>query len=718
MQRKMQTNLRLTLILFCLHPDPLAAQSQKSQNWRIPIVPLDDAKDKTEGSKQRVVPPSRTQIQFEKLQDTLIPASASASDVSSDEETLRSSGSSQEVLRRLGLLKAGSETGRWGGSRLSIRGHAGAEPAVSIDGVLLSSGFSGAHAEELVPVSALSGLRAYPFFPSFGLPHFGVAGGYDLELISSARENTRMSLLGVEFPQALSSGGRNSSHCPPDNCLHVFWGANFFMGRPIVRDDRNTPLDDSDDRDVLSGDSDVSRISGAARHRMDFGTGSQLTSTLIAGGEGRGINGLPVSAASEKNRLNRKLLFASQEFAHLSPVNGFFGSGRLSAKTESGQFNQDLKNGDSAVRSDLREESSVSASGHLSVPLFVPEAGHRLLIESDVGKTDFQSTVSVSGFGSEIAGRDDSRMSGHLIRISATGGLFFRSSGESQYLVNASVQNGQSKMTRQCGVFAPAVLCERKNWNSSLTSAGFTAQWSKNIDSRMIVFIHAGRMSRLPRPLEIAGRPDGILANPNLRPEFTDAGEAGLRSRYGLVSVFAALDRDLISAEQVSPFLLRYINTPSVRRLGITADGGIRFADYEINGIFEKLYPAVLNTQNRKKVLPFTPSHFYRLSFARPDIFGFLSFFADFEGSGAYWLDASEGSALVPPALWSARIETPVKTDTATLEIILSIKNIFDNRTSWLFLPQQSRRPVAWSLSPVLPIQGRSFELSLRLLNQ
>jgi hypothetical protein len=714
----MQTNLRLTLILFCLHPDPLTAQSQKSQNWRIPIVPDNDAETSSAEETDSIQPPQDSARQFQIFRDSLRAESVSVSDQYADAQSVKTSATSQDLLRRLGLIGAGGESGRWGSGRVSIRGHAGSEPTVTVQGALLSSGFSGAHSEELVPLSAISGLRAYPFFPSFGLPNLGIAGGYDFELFSARQPEQQTSFIAFEYPQAVNTGGRYALRCSESNCLQLSWGGNFFRGKIEVLDDRNTPQVSGDDRTDRLNFADVSRLSWAARHRWELGTGGRLDSTLIVGAEGRGTSGLPVSSVSDKNRLSRTLVFASQEYSHLSPVSGFFGSGRLSASQQSGRFNQDLQNSSALIRSDQRNETAVNAAGQLSIPVNVSNAVHRLLLESSLESNTYRSTVSVSAQGGSSSGIDDSNLSGELVRVSAAAGVFLQPVTSADLLLNASIQNGNAQMDRRCGAFSPAVLCAEKNWKSSENAFGYVAQWTRRFESEFILFVHGGRTARLPRPLEIAGRPDGILANPDLRSEQTNAGEIGVRSRFARLSFFAADDKNLISAEQVSPFLLRYENTPVVRRSGISADGGLRFRDCEITGNFEKVSAGKISGRPNQRVIPFIPEYWYRVSFAGLKIAGASSAFLDFEQSGPYWLDSAGGSSLAPPGIFSARTATSIKTLQGQLELSLSLRNLFDNRLAFLALSDGTSRKVPWSLSPVLPVQGRSIEVHIRLLNQ
>ncbi len=718
MLRKMQTNLRLTLILFCFHPELLVAQSQKSQNWRVPVVPYNGADNNPAEGQTALQPAPELSRQFDLYSDSLLPERFSPSEKYAEAKALRTASGTQDVLKHMGVLSAGGESGRWGGGRLSIRGHSGSEPAASVDGVLLSSGFSGAHSEEFVPISAVAGVRAYPFFPAFGLPHAGVAGGYDIELVAGPQAERSLFHLGVEWPKALSVGGRASWRCSDSACLQLFWGAGFYRGEIEIQDDRNTPQDTSDDGLEKIRLSDVSRVSSAARSRVELGTGSRLDTTFIAGAEARGTSGLPISSVSEKNRLVRRLIFFSQGVSHLSPYNGLFGSAQVSARQEGAQFNQDLKTRELLVRRDQRNETVITAAGHLSIPLSASNKSHRVLVESTVERNAYKSVVSLAEAQDSRRLEDDSQLKGELLRLLVGGGLLLNPTESDALKMTINLQNGQSALIRACGVFAPAVLCAEKNWRSSENTFGGVFEWTRRIHPQVYLFTQTGRTSRLPRPLELAGRPDGIVANPELKSEQTLAAEVGLRSRFARLSFFAADDRNLISAEQVSPFLLRYENTSSVRRLGISGEGGFKYSLFEMSGNFEKVVPEILKGRQAQRVLPFVPDSWFRVSLSAMKVLNATDFHLDFERSGSYWLDYQGVSRLSPPSLVNLRLEAPGVFEIGQVEFMFSVRNVLDTRLSSLVLPEQKPRSVPWSLSPVLPVQGRSFEVSFRLLNQ
>jgi len=718
MLRKMQTNLRLTLILFCLHPELLVAQSQKSQNWRVPVVPQNGANSDTEEGRTALQPAPELSRQFDLYSDSLLPERFSPSEKYADKKALRTASGTQDILKHMGVLSAGGESGRWGGGRLSIRGHSGSEPAASVDGVLLSSGFSGAHSEEFIPISAVAGVRAYPFFPAFGMPHAGVAGGYDIELVAGPQAERSLFHLGVEWPKALSVGGRASWLCSDSACLQFFWGGGFYRGEMEIQDDRNTPQDTSDDGLEKIKLSDVSRVSSAARSRVELGTGSRLETTFIAGAEARGTSGLPLSSVSEKNRLARRLIFFSHGVSHLSPYSGLFGSAQISARQEGAEFNQDLKTRELLVRRDQRNETVVTAAGHLSIPLTSSDKSHRVLVESIAERNAYKSIVSLAEAQNLRRLEDDSQLKGELVQLLAGGGLLLIPTESDALKMTINLQNGQSVINRACGVFAPAVLCAENKWRSSEYTLGGVFEWTRRIHPQVFLFTQAGRTSRLPRPLELAGRPDGIVANPELKSEQTFAAEVGLRSRFARLSIFAADDRNLISAEQVSPFLLRYENTSSVRRIGISGEGGIKYSLFEMSGNFETVVPKILEGRQAQRVLPFVPDSWFRVSLSATNVLSSTVFHVDFDRSGSYWLDYQGVSQLSPPSIVNLRLEAPVTLELDQMELMFSVRNVLDSRMSSLVLPEQPARSVPWSLSPVLPVQGRSFEVSFRLRNQ
>ncbi|MEN9827384.1 MAG: hypothetical protein RI953_3129, partial [Pseudomonadota bacterium] len=131
-QRKVQTKSVIMLILFCSHPEPGTAQSQKSQIWRIPVSPLFNAGDSAIQNESIVQPDSSRSRAFDELMDPLQNDEIGVSERRLSDENIQKSVTTGDLLARVGLLGSGKESGRWGGGRLSLRGHPGDEPAVSL----------------------------------------------------------------------------------------------------------------------------------------------------------------------------------------------------------------------------------------------------------------------------------------------------------------------------------------------------------------------------------------------------------------------------------------------------------------------------------------------------------------------------------------------------------------------------------------------------------
>ncbi|MEY3903069.1 MAG: hypothetical protein RL189_2375, partial [Pseudomonadota bacterium] len=95
----------------------------------------------------------------------------------------------------------------------------------------------------------------------------------------------------------------------------------------------------------------------------------------------------------------------------------------------------------------------------------------------------------------------------------------------------------------------------------------------------------------------------------------------------------------------------------------------------------------------------------------------FIGFRVLAEQTGSFWLDSRGTARLAPPLLVSAAVSLPFQTSAGVLQASLHAGNLLDERFSRLNLPAQTARRVGWSQTPVLPVQGRTFELSLSLLS-
>lgn len=726
MSRKMQTAMCLALILCCSHPELVLAQSQKSQIWQVPVLPKSGANSADEDSVFSPGNPGRSR-RLEQLSEPLTSDRLNPGERVLDGNAASSAPSATELLGRLGVLSTGSESGRWGGGRLSLRGRPGSEPTVSVNGALLSSGFSGAHAEDLIPPVGIAQIRVYPFFPSMGLPRVGVGGGYDISLLSGRDSVRQESVFFVENPSAVGAAARTRAGC----CLQVSWSSAFFRGQQALRDDGNTPQMSDDDRTIRTRFNEVSRVSSAATYQHDFGNGSRAESALIAGAEGRGWMGFPVLASAERQRLQRSLLFVSQEFSHLSPSAGWLARARLNGRRESGVFSQSLQNKENQYRSDLRSEDFVSADTDVMLPLSASDRPHRLLFFSMAEKNNFKSTISLvqtklqSPEENPLEDRD-SELSGSLVRIVLGGGIALEFPKEHSFKLESSQQWNSAKQSRICGVFAPSFLCSENGQFTRENSNSTTASWRYRGFAEGVFSVQAGRLSRSPTPVELAGRPDGVLANPNLKPEFTLATDIGYESRWGSATVYFARDKDLINAEQVNPLFLRYSNTSEAQRLGVSLEGDVALFGFEISAQAEKIWAELLRGRPEQRVVSFVPENRINLVINRkvadllfqPERLFPVQMTFEVSRSGEYWLDSEGIARLSPPAIANLRVKHSVGLSEGQLEVSLTVRNIFNRAESTLILPAQPSRPVYWSDSPVLPIQGRAYELTLRLLSR
>lgn len=729
-QRKVQTKSVIMLILFCSHPEPGTAQSQKSQIWRIPVSPLFNAGDSAIQNESIVQPDSSRSRAFDELMDPLQSDEIGVSERRLSDENIQKSVTTGDLLARVGLLGSGKESGRWGGGRLSLRGHPGDEPAVSLGGVLLSSGFSGAHSEELIPPIAVQRLRVYPFFPSLNLPQVGVSGGYDIELIQDKQPAAHEAAVRFEFPLALHLANRSQIACTEASCLQFSWAGSFYRGATEVVDDRNTPQDSSDDTNESIKFRDLSRISAAASYFADHGNGTRWDSTFLAGAESRSTSGLPLSSISEFNRLKRRLLFMSQRISHLSPGDGWKAMLRLGVRQESALYQQDLMNNSMQIRDDERDEDFLSVQTNLSLPFVGSGKNHLFLLNTSIEASSFKSEVGLGGQKGNSVATDstfeNSKTEGLLYSLSMATGVRMELGAADSLKTMVNLYSNRFSLERVCGVFSPQVLCTDKENASSRNSVGGQIEWRRPVGDSAMIYAQGGQLQRLPRPIEIAGRPDGVVANPELSGESTRAAELGLESRWGTLSVFYARDTDLISAEQVSPFLLRYENTAVVQRVGVGSDSKVRIVGIDFAASAEWIRSTIVKGRPGQRVLPFVAESRWSTSLEKTIAItpsagfwsGNLNSEVRYEESGPYWLDFQGVSRLKPPGIVALAVGTPLAMADGRLETRLEIRNLFDKPASRLSLIGQSDRNVPWSLSPVLPIERRTIELGFRLLTR
>ncbi|MEY4066117.1 MAG: hypothetical protein RIR26_2325, partial [Pseudomonadota bacterium] len=131
------------LVIFSLHPATGLPQSQKSQIWRVPVLPSERANEGRDTARGALSPDPRYEERFRKKLQTQEMGGLSASEMSVDPSAVEQSVNFGQILSELGLTAVGRESGGWGAGRLSARGHPGREPEVSLEGIPLSSGFTG-----------------------------------------------------------------------------------------------------------------------------------------------------------------------------------------------------------------------------------------------------------------------------------------------------------------------------------------------------------------------------------------------------------------------------------------------------------------------------------------------------------------------------------------------------------------------------------------------
>ena len=733
MARNMQVILCVTLILACIHPALGYGQSQKSQIWQVPVLPLIDVEKASPSTGGVWTAPSGQRKNFENLLEPVPGLGRSASELGINATRVGMNPSLSQTINRAGVAVLGGEAARTGGGRFVMRGHPGQEPVVSVEGVPLSSGFSGAHSEELIPLSAVQEIRIYPFAAPPGFFRLGVSGGYDLSVIKGQQVELRERRLVIEQPSAISMSQRESLGCQSrasalGPCLHFSWQAGRHLARQKVFDDNNTPSEMSDDKTILLPSNDINQVALLLDLQRVNSDGLKFNSLFFSGADSRQLVVLPVVENSHWNRLYRDIILASQEAEFLSPLSGFFWRARLGGRIENARFTAEKQDQSRQIRSDSRKEDV--AVGHFFISLPVQTSGADLTpyINFNVENNHFESLVglieptsSTATLNTKTQNKTDSRIQGVMARANVGFGAEVNAQRFGFLRVESFLQAGQSRINFNCGVYSSEFLCAQDPQAFAKIVPGYVIEYRKQLSEKILLFTSSGQTLRLPTPVEISGRPDGILGNSQLIPEQTQLFESGLQSPFGKISVFAARDANLITARQLSPVLIRYENTFAAQRVGYHALASVQSKHWFVELNLEGVWSRVLQGRAQQRVLTFVPESQLGFRLARQLVqeipFKDGEIALEISKSGPYWLDEGQLSRLTPPFLVNLSFALPTRLAGGKLQSSFRIANIFDNRTSLLALSGQAPRTVAWSYSPILPISGRTFELSFRLLD-
>lgn len=736
MTRNGQKIACLTLFFSCFHPATGQSQSQKSQIWRVPVVGSEEVNNPPEDERvQGLRPHGERASNFSKLRDHDAEASPSGQQMRVGEDSLKNNTNVRDSLSRSGLLLVGSEAGAWGGGKISLKGNPGKEPLLLLDGIPLSSGFSGSRPEELVPQVALKEIVIYPFLALPGQPRRGISGAYNLITQQGDEDIRRDSSILVEYPKAVVVGDRQSINCGSKNstavgCLNLSWQWASRKGTQRVRDDNNTPFNPADDFESNLHHNDLDRGSVLLRSKNQMQSGVSLNTTVLVGLENKGINGLPLSSASSSNRGQQRLSFLSHSGAFLSPSSGRSWSYQLSGRLDSGSYLTSLQNNNLQLRRDLRRENVFTLGAGFSTPVFLGQHELRFFVGGHTELNRYESSfglvnpISLKGsIRPAEATPQDSNLSGKLSNSELGAGLDILRLDHFLFRTQAFAHWISSSQQQDCGAFSPAVLCSVQGSKQIKVAPGAALEIQLRSFRNLLPYLLAGRSSRLPTPTELAGRPDGVVANLSLKPEFSTFFEAGFQSPFAHAGFYFANDDNLITMRQINPYLVKHDNASRARREGLFAQTDFSFGKWDFSGKHEQVWARFLGGPSSGEAIPYIPEWQSRLSFGRTllesdtqeERWGRWRSNLSLSKSGPYGLDQEGLFRLSPPLLVGLTVAGLLSPHERTLMMDFRVDNLLDNRTSALKTRGGSEQKVAWSYLPALPIAGRTFTASLRL---
>ncbi len=733
MMRDMRRLACVALFLISSHPATALPQSQKSQIWRIPVLPSDDAQNSQETPQAGAVAPSEERVRF--FQRLLRPADdeqVSAQELSINKAELERSRTLNDALLNLGLVSLGGEAGAWGGGRVSMRGFPGREPEALLEGVSLGSGFTGAHSLELVPKLAVESIRAYPFLPAPGLPRRGLAGAYDLTLKVGSQRHRKESIVLVERPESLLLAHREEMGCKEPvlsslGCIQLAWQSAARTGAQSVRDDNNTPLIDSDDFETQLKQNDLFRTGISLRITQGSASGISFDTVALFGAENRGINGLPVAQASSDNRSQKMFGLISQAASSLSPETGRMWRFQVDSRLDSVDFSTRQNTQDPRLRQDEREERAFGLGLGISQPAVLRQWDGRFFLNTHIEHNLYRSHFGLGALPTSTdptstrTAPEDSALNGQLTMADIGAGAQWTRAEKFLLRFEIFAQLMSTKQDQQCGDFAPQVLCARQSSVIAQNSPGAALEAHWSAAQRVILYALLGRSARLPTPAELAGRPDGVVANLELKPESALFIESGIHTPYFHGGAFFSRDNDLIALRQVNPYLVRHFNTSRVHRGGLFGRAQTRFTRLEIEAAHEQIWAKAFSNGAFTQDVPFVPERNSRGTLRwfpaikdSPVEGGFVALHVS--QTGAYTLEPEAIYRLSPPALLGLEASAQITKAAEAFQFSFKVDNLLDARTSQLRLSSGETRAVAWSYLPALPIMGRSIIFSLKLL--
>ncbi|MBM3382604.1 MAG: TonB-dependent receptor [Betaproteobacteria bacterium] len=733
MMRDMRRLACVALFFVSVHPATGLAQSQKSQIWRIPVLPSDEARNSpTPPSPFGLVPsPERARL-FQRLVRPGEETQVSAQELSTSEAAVGRSRTLNDALAQLGLLSVGGESGAWGGGRVSMRGFPGREPEALLEGVSLGTGFTGANAIELVPGLAVASVQAYPFLPGLGLPRRGLAGAYDLSLKAGSQKYRRESLLRIEKPESLVLGHRQERGCTDSStsvlgCVQLAWQLAVRAGVQMVKDDNNTPLFVEDDFESRLRYNDLHRTGLSVRSSKSTSSGILLDTLTLLGAENRGINGLPVALASSDNRSRKIFGLVTHRASSLSPETGRTWRARGDVRIDSVLFSTRQNTQDQRLRNDERTEKAFGVGMGMSQPADLGLWSGRFFLNGNFENNLFSTrfglgadvTSSAPNSGAELIA--DSTLDGRLTVADLGVGYEFVRQKHVLLRLEVFAQLMSTRQSQICGAFSPQVLCAAQSSGIAQTSPGAAVEVQWSASQQTVLYALTGRSTRLPTPAELAGRPDGVAANLDLKPEAAIFSELGAHTPFLHAGVFFSRDSNLIALRQINPYLVRHFNSSRVHRGGLFGRAELRISQLELETAHEQIWARAFAEGSFSQEVPFVPQRHsrgtIRWQMGNTNAAAGHGFFAlHLTQTGSYTLDPEAIYRLSPPPLLAFEAVGLLQPASEVLQASLRIDNLLDARTSRLALKDKESLEVAWSYLPALPIMGRSIVFSLKLL--
>lgn len=721
--RFQQKSACITLVFFTFHPALAKAQSQKSQFWRVPVLPS-NAVAGSEGTEPMTLAPAPERAEsFGALLQIDSDKQSTAHGVVVPQRTLQPDQGILKSLGQFGFSLLGAETVAGDLGQLSLRASSGQAPVVYLEGVPLSSGFSSFGAENFIPAMAIDSIDVYPLVSPSGLPRRGNAGSFNVRLFTGGEKQLNAFGVSLAEPRATQISQLTAPSCGNDlwfGCLSASWQISARSGIEAVRDDNNTPDLLSDDSEQKLLHNEATRMGAHVKTRKVASSGTSFEFSSVLGAQKRGLNGNPVGMASPSNRAESEFYMLTHSASSFSPVTGTVWNYSLSGRFDEALFSTSMNNQSQTIRRDKRTERVVLGRFGVIQPLS-GQTRPRIFASGSYERNAFDSQIQFPVKHQDASNAlEPSRARGTLESLDAGGGAEFLAGRTVLIRSEAFVQWLRAAQESSCGAYAVRVICESSLGSLTRVSPGVSLEVQKKISRSFVSYGLLGRTVRLPRPIELLGRPDGVVANRNLMPETSTVVEVGLQNPFFHTGVFGAQDSDLIALEQVSPYLVQFQNRSQAQRVGFFGAGEVHSGRFKLSLSYERAWAWANHPQRERLPVPFVPASqlVTKISYHWP--FRLLAMIgpvtsASYSQSGAYYLDADATYRLTPPPQIDIGFQSDLPLAEQRVVFEVAIRNALNRRVSRLRSANEAVRDVGWSYRPALPIAGRSVWVSFNL---